>query len=154
MQSASNGAEYREPPGSMSTAEGDRPSATALQFGILGPLCVRNESGEVVVAGARRRALLVRLLIAGNQHVPTERLAEDLWEGNPPPGASSTLRSHVSLLRRLVGADRLQMHGGTYSLVVAHDELDVNLFEDDSHEGRRALASGDAREGAAHLAPR
>ncbi len=135
----------------MSMAEREPSSTMASQFGILGPLCVRDEAGEVVVSGARRRALLVRLLIAGNQPVPTDRLAEDLWEGHPPPGAASTLRSHVSLLRRSVGADRLQMLAGSYSLVVAHDELDVNLFEEDSHEGRRALAAGDALGAAAHL---
>jgi len=70
-----------------------------IRFGILGPVEVEGESGPIVIRGARRRALLLRLLVSANQPVPADLMAEDVWDGDPPQGAASTLTSHVSLLR-------------------------------------------------------
>ena len=113
------------------------------RFGILGPLVVRGDDGEIRVAGARRRALLVRLLVTANELVPAPRLAEDLWAGEPPSGAASTLQSHISLLRRALGPGRLIGRDGGYVLTIADDELDVRRFEDELRRGRDALACGD-----------
>jgi DNA-binding SARP family transcriptional activator len=115
-----------------------------LEFGILGPLLVRAETGDIQISGARRRALLVRLLLTANELVPAPRLAEDLWDGEPPPAATSTLQSHISFLRRALGSGRLVGRDGGYILKVADDELDVRLFEDELRRGRHALAAGDA----------
>jgi DNA-binding SARP family transcriptional activator len=115
-----------------------------LEFGILGPLLVRGDDGEVAVTGARRRALLVRLLTSANQTISAERLAEDLWEGSPPSGAASTLQSHVSFLRRTLGADRIRHRDGGYVLDLHSGSLDTHLFEADLNEGKKALAAGDA----------
>ena len=61
--------------------------AVVIRFGILGTVEVEGESGPIVIRGARRRALLVRLLLSANQPVPADRIAEDVWDGNPPKGA-------------------------------------------------------------------
>ena len=114
-----------------------------LEFEILGPLVVRGDGGEIRVAGQRRRALLVRFLVAANDLVPAPRLAEDLWDGEPPAGAASTLQSHISLLRQALGPGRLVGRDGGYVLDVADDELDVRRFETESRQGRHALAAGD-----------
>lgn len=115
-----------------------------MRFGVLGPLEVASEDGELVVAGARRRALLVRLLVSANRPVAAARLAEDLWEGEVPKGAGSTLQSHISLLRRVLGADRVVHRQGGYAFVVDEDELDMARFERFVSAGRRALSSGNA----------
>ena len=71
------------------------------------------------------------------------KLAEDLWDGEPTSGAASTLQSHVSLLRQLLGPSRLKGGGGGYQLMVAEGELDVHLFEDEFRQGCDALAAAD-----------
>jgi predicted ATPase/class 3 adenylate cyclase/DNA-binding SARP family transcriptional activator len=121
------------------------------EFGILGPLLVRGDDGEVRVTGARRRALLVRLLVAANELVPSSRLADDLWAGDPPAGSGSTLQSHVSLLRKAIGPDRIVGRDGGYVLDVADGELDARCFENEVRQGRAALADGDAKSASALL---
>lgn len=113
-----------------------------IEFGILGPLVVQGDVGEVRIAGARRRALLVRLLTSVNRPVSAERLADDLWDGMPPAGARSTLASHISLLRGLLGSDRIWSRDGGYALKAADLEVDARLFESETDRGRQALRNG------------
>ena len=42
--------------------------------------------------------------------------AEVNWDGQPRAGAASTLASHVSLVRKLIGAERLESRAGAYRL--------------------------------------
>ncbi len=123
-----------------------------LAFEILGPLVVRGDDGEIAISGARRRALLVRLLIAANELVPAGPLAEDLWEGDPPAGAVATLQSHISQLRKSLDPGRLVGRHGGYVLEVGPDELDVWRFEEESRQGREALVAGDPGAAAGLLA--
>jgi predicted ATPase/DNA-binding SARP family transcriptional activator len=80
-----------------------------------------------------------------------ERLKDDLWEGDPPASAASTLKSHVSLLRRSLGPGRLSHRDGAYVLTVSPDELDVFLFEREAAAGREMLRHGDAHGAASSL---
>lgn len=109
----------------------------------MGPLEVRGEDGPITVTGSRRRPLLLRLLLAANHAVAAERLVEDLWDGSPPPGARSTLASHVSMLRARLGDDRIVPTPGGYRLRVEVGELDVSTFEADADAGGAALRAGD-----------
>ncbi|MGA2209337.1 MAG: BTAD domain-containing putative transcriptional regulator [Acidimicrobiales bacterium] len=122
-----------------------------LWFGLLGPTAVVGEGGEIPIHGALRRRLLVRLLIVPNRPVLVERLREDLWEGEPPASADSTLKSHISLLRRSIGPDRLSHSAGAYLLRVAPDEVDVTQFEGDAARGLDLLRDGRARDAASVL---
>ncbi|MGO9559739.1 MAG: ATP-binding protein [Acidimicrobiales bacterium] len=124
---------------------------SAFSFGLLGPTKVTSEAGEIAINGALRRRLLARLLVSANRPVPVQRLREDLWEGDLPASAASTLKSHVSLLRRTLGVDRLVHRDGAYLLLVAPDELDVFCFERDAAAGRELLRDGDARGAAVAL---
>jgi predicted ATPase/DNA-binding SARP family transcriptional activator len=100
---------------------------------------------ELALGGPRRRAVLALLLVAGGRVVPAEQLAEELWEGSPPPGAAGTLRSHVSRLRALTGPDAaLVARGGGYALVAGPDQLDAARFERLAGAGRDALEQGTA----------
>ena len=116
-----------------------------LLFGLLGPTTVIGDAGEIPVQGTIRRRLLARLLVAGGRPVSIARLEEDLWDGSPPASASSTLKSHVSLLRRSLGRGRLDSRGGGYILHVEPDELDVSLFETDAQAGADLLRRGEVR---------
>ena len=109
-----------------------------MRFSVLGPLAVVDELGvHVGVGGSKRRDLLLRLLIDANRVVPTTVLIEDLWRGDPPPGAEATLQSHVSHLRKPLGAARLVGDSGGYRLVAERHELAATVFEDQLGEGRR-----------------
>jgi DNA-binding SARP family transcriptional activator/DNA polymerase III delta prime subunit len=121
-------------------------TASVLEFEVLGELAVHGEAGPVDIAGSRRRALLLRLLVSANQAVPAELLIEDTWDQDPPPGAAKTLQSHLSFLRKALGPDRLSHSAGGYALSVGETELDSWLFEREYRNGRSALAAGDPDE--------
>jgi predicted ATPase/DNA-binding SARP family transcriptional activator/Tfp pilus assembly protein PilF len=116
-----------------------------LTFGLLGPTAVTGEGGPVDVHGVLRRRLLTRLLMVANQPVPLDLLSEDLWEGHPPASARTTLKSHVSLLRRALGPERLSHRDGAYVITVSPGELDVFLFEQEAADGQAARRDGDLR---------
>ena len=101
-------------------------------------------------AGLRRRSLLLRLLISANHVVSSDRLVEDLWEGNPPPGATSTLQSTVSLVRRILGKNLITHSIDGYVLRVGPGQIDMQIFEAEGRDGRRLLEACDF-EGASEL---
>ena len=73
-----------------------------VEFLALGALAV-TESGEpVAIGGPRQRRLLAMLLIHGNTVVSVDRLAEAVFAGEPTPAASTTMRSYVARIRRVV----------------------------------------------------
>jgi len=120
-----------------------RDETSQVAFSVLGPLRVDRRDQEVRVGGVRRRAVLLRLLASPDRLVPADVLAEDAWDGDPPAAAASTLQSHVSALRQLVGPDRLMFEEGGYRLDVGPDDLDSLLFEADVAAGRAAVSIGD-----------
>jgi DNA-binding SARP family transcriptional activator len=115
-----------------------------VRFKILGSLVLEGDTGPVDVAGKRRRALLLRLLVSANHPVPDDLLVEDLWDGTPSTAAVSTLASHISFLRQAVGRERIARRSGGYVLVVDDWAVDAVCFEREGDAGRRALAAGDA----------
>jgi DNA-binding SARP family transcriptional activator len=75
-----------------------------VRFALLGTLTLADGAGNPrTVPGARQRALLARLLLSANAPVSCDALAEAVWDGSPPPGAATTLRSHVRRLRVALG---------------------------------------------------
>ncbi len=115
-----------------------------IEFGVLGHLVVTRLDEPITIDGIRRRALLIRLLMANHRPVPLGCLVEDLWGGEPPPGAPSTLRSHLSLLRKLLGATRLYTRNGAAILELRPGELDAVSFEAECERARLAMAEGNA----------
>ncbi|HEV8063884.1 MAG TPA: BTAD domain-containing putative transcriptional regulator, partial [Acidimicrobiales bacterium] len=114
-----------------------------MNFGILGPVEVGDESGLMAVPGQRRRALLVRLLVGANSPIDGGRLAEDVWAGDPPPGVASTLQSHLSWLRGLLGPERIRGAAGSVIFSLAEGELDAECFEAELQTAAEALGGGD-----------
>ena len=110
-------------------AEGERTGTT--QIGILGPLGVRADGRDVVVAGHRRRALLGRLALAPGSPVEAERLADDLWGDDVGRRSVPTLRTYVTKLRAVLpdGAAVLRGTRGGYVLDVPAEDVDAWAFE-------------------------
>ncbi|NRQ40517.1 AAA family ATPase [Nonomuraea sp. NN258] len=65
-------------------------------------------NGEAVqLGGPRQRAVLARLVAAGGDVVPVDRLIDDLWRGEPPASALTSLQTYVAHLRRALEPDRV-----------------------------------------------
>ncbi len=127
-----------------------------MQLGILGPLVVADSQGKpAAIAGTRQRILLAALLVRANAVVPADELAEIVWDGAPPGGASQTLRSHVMRLRRATGLGargRLVTRAPGYMLTAGEDELDVLRFETLCGRGATAVRAGEWAEASQVLA--
>ena len=114
-------------------------------FRILGELEILQDGDSIELGSPRQRALLARLLIGSSHMVTTDRLVEDLWEGDPPDTARHSLHVYVSRLRKMLGGDgtRLERRGTGYRLQVEPAELDASRFETLATEGRAARARRD-----------
>ncbi|HYO39989.1 MAG TPA: BTAD domain-containing putative transcriptional regulator [Nocardioidaceae bacterium] len=74
-----------------------------LEISLLGQVAMRVDGRELSgVRGKPRQVLAILALHAGTP-VSKERLADLLWEGNPPASYVSTLDSYVCVLRRQLG---------------------------------------------------
>jgi predicted ATPase/DNA-binding SARP family transcriptional activator/Tfp pilus assembly protein PilF len=111
-----------------------------VEFRILGAIEAEDEGLTLDVGGPRERTLLARLLLSANRVVSADRLAEDLWSGDPPPHSMATLRVYISRLRRVLGghAAALVTQAPGYRLNIADDQLDAARFE-------RLVATADAQ---------
>jgi DNA-binding SARP family transcriptional activator/tetratricopeptide (TPR) repeat protein len=126
-----------------------------MRFSLLGPLVVADSAGNpVTLGGPRLRVLLAALLLRANIPVPTGELAEVVWDGSPPPGAVTTLRSNVMRLRRALGDDatRIMAHGPGYLIRVDRLELDILQFEAFCRDTQVALRTGEWGDAAAAAA--
>jgi DNA-binding SARP family transcriptional activator len=70
-----------------------------MDFGLLGPLTVRNGDVVLPVRRGKQRAVLAALLLDANRAVPVSELAETLWGTAPPPSAQVTVQNCVKRLR-------------------------------------------------------
>jgi DNA-binding winged helix-turn-helix (wHTH) protein len=150
---------HRNPPWSLTGADatmGRRPDVALcvccgkaeMQFGILGPLEVRNGEAPVRVPGAKERALLADLLVNAGRVVSADRLVEDLWGDDPPGRPANTLQGRVSALRRALGpggAGRLVTSPPGYRLDAGLEQLDATRFERLVAEAEVAAAAAPAR---------
>ncbi len=124
-----------------------------MEFRILGSVEAENGGLAVDLGGLRERTLLARLLLAAGQVVSADRLADDLWAGEPPPHSSGTLRVYISRLRRALGpaATALVTQPPGYLLRLEPGQLDASKFEHLVGVARRDLDDGKAEAAAAGL---
>jgi YVTN family beta-propeller protein len=140
-------------------AEAVASETRSVEFGILGPLEVRRSGRVVPLGGPRQRAVLALLLLESNRVVSMDRLAEDVWGGDPPEGWATTLQTYVFHLRRALEPDRSRGAAGGvlvtrdrgYLLRVDREHLDGALFQDGFTAGRAALDAGRYAEAAKTL---
>ena len=71
-----------------------------MEFRILGPLEVRDGSRELPLRRERQKALLAILLLHASHVVPSGRLSDDLWPGEPPESGPAAIRVRISQLRK------------------------------------------------------
>ncbi|ODQ96268.1 BTAD domain-containing putative transcriptional regulator [Mycolicibacterium holsaticum] len=109
----------------------------SVRLAVLGPMRAFIADEVVDVGGRRQRALLARLVLAKGQVVSVDRLADDLWHGEPPPKALAALQVYVSHLRRALEPDRPRRAAATvvvsaapgYCLTLPVEHVDAWHFE-------------------------
>ncbi|WP_307808286.1 AfsR/SARP family transcriptional regulator [Streptomyces oryzae] len=115
-------------------------------YRVLGTTQVLREDGTTVpIGGARLRALLTALALAGGRAVHTGELAAAVWSEHedPPADETAALQALVGRLRRSLGREAVGSVEGGYRLVAARDDIDLYRFERLASEGAAALADGD-----------
>jgi DNA-binding SARP family transcriptional activator len=113
----------------------------------------------VAVPGAKERLLLALLAAAAPDVVSADRIAESLWNGDPPVSARKSLQVHLVHLRSALEPDRPQGSAGRfvvrrgtgYALATEVQDVDAIHFGEMVVRGRAGLASGDAAAAAADL---
>jgi predicted ATPase/DNA-binding SARP family transcriptional activator len=119
-----------------------------MQYRVLGPLEVRDGEESLPLAGAKQRALLALLLLHANRVLSRDRLIDELWGGEPPATAVTSLQVYVSRLRKLLPPETLLTRPPGYLLAVDPNDLDLQRFEHLLTQGHEALGGGDAEEAA------
>jgi len=126
-----------------------------VEFRILGSVEVSDGGLVKDLGGLRERTLLARLLLSAGQVVSADRLADDLWAGQPPPHWMATLRVYVSRLRRALGSGSAAVatHPPGYRIELREGDLDAHRFDalvaaarDDMAAGRPEVAAARLRE--------
>ena len=114
-----------------------------LTFGILGPLEVVGDRGQIQLGGPKQRATLAILLLGANRVVSVERLADELYAGAAPVTAVTQVQRQISELRKVLGAGSgIETRAPGYVLNISPDQLDLHRFERFTEEARQALARG------------
>jgi DNA-binding SARP family transcriptional activator/WD40 repeat protein len=121
-----------------------------MEFGVLGPLNVRTPRGPVKVVGARQRRLLAALICHGSRVVGIDRLIDIVFEGDPPRGAATTIRSYVARLRRSLASGEpeaeslIVTQASGYLLHLTDCQVDADRFLTMTESGKRQFDDGDA----------
>jgi len=116
-----------------------------VEFGLLGPLLVRDGARRITVSAPRQRVLLAALLLEAGRAVSLDALADSLWDGEPPAGARGALHSAVQRLRVSLGpsgAAVISTRPAGYCLDLADGEFDVAQFTALAGHGHAAAEAG------------
>src|SRR5947209_13516662 len=101
-----------------------------MEYGVLGPLEVRDDDQLLPLGGAKQRAVLALLLLNANEVVSVDRLVQEVWGDAPPASALTSLQVYVSRLRRTLGAGRIETRPPGYLIRTRAGELDLDRFEE------------------------
>src|SRR5581483_9029217 len=116
-----------------------------MWFEMLGSLRVIDGGVELPVPGIRQRIVLSALLTCPNRPISAGRLAELVWDGAPPAGAATTLRTYVRRLRLSLGPAgvRIVTRDPGYLIEAGESEVDALRFEALCREASAAARAGD-----------
>ena len=118
-----------------------------MRYEILGSIRLADESEVFDLSAQKAGTLLVTLLIRANSIVPTDRLFQELWGGEPPSRPSASVHVYVSQLRKRIrrlrsATSTIDTRAPGYALELESDEIDFGLFEAMVATGRQRLREG------------
>jgi SARP family transcriptional regulator, regulator of embCAB operon len=125
-----------------------------VEMRVLGPLVARHEAAQAVPSAGKPRKVLALLLLNEQQMVPVSALVSELWDGEPPRSALTTLQTYVLQLRKLfadalglsssqVAKQVLQTRNGGYLFSPGQAALDLREYRRLERTGLSALRGGD-----------
>jgi DNA-binding SARP family transcriptional activator len=123
-----------------------------MEFGVLGPLFVRECGVDRTPTAPKQRQLLALLLLSANRIVSVARVINELWTFDPPQSAVAAVQTYVMQLRRLLdgqsgrrtaASQRLLTRGHGYLIQVRSGELDLERFASAARSASALLAAGD-----------
>lgn len=118
-----------------------------LRIDVLGPVrVVRDDGTPVEIRRPARRRLLSILALAGGRHVSTDILIDRFWMGDPPKTARAAIQTHVSGVRRDLGAEVIVTDPVGYRLNLGADGIDASTFDALAAEATRHASSGEWNE--------
>jgi len=125
-------------------------SAGVVQWRALGPVETVLDGRLVDLGPPRQRALFGLLLSRVDRLIAADVLIDELWSGDPPAAAMTSLRTYVSNLWRVLEPDRaprapatvLHTRAPGYLLDSRGVEFDVHRFTGHVAGGREALGRG------------
>jgi DNA-binding SARP family transcriptional activator/tetratricopeptide (TPR) repeat protein len=119
-----------------------RGSQDGVRFLLLGEVEAVSAGTRLALGRRRERCLLALLLLEPGTAIPTARLVDLLWDGEPPATAQAALHTHMSRLRAAVDPDRAGRHG--VRLLHAGDQGYLAEVDADSVDAHRFTAMVDA----------
>src|SRR3954454_18609741 len=87
------------------------------------------EDGERTPNGDLQRSAFALLALNAGNVVSADRIIEELWGGFAPANPTNSVQSHISQLRRLLGAERIVTRPPGYVLDLDPDAVDAVRFE-------------------------
>ncbi|HEX5493107.1 MAG TPA: helix-turn-helix domain-containing protein, partial [Mycobacteriales bacterium] len=95
---------------------------------MLGDVYAEQDGIPVLLGRRQERRLLGLLLIEVGRAVPTERLADLLWDGEPPASARSVIQTYVGRLRSVLSPFdvRIRTISGGYRVDVPAEDVDLH----------------------------
>jgi len=118
-----------------------------VEFRILGPLEVLENSRPLALGRLKERIVLAVLLLHANEIVSRERLIDELWGTSPPATARKAVNVYISKLRQTLtrnGHDPIATAEGGYRLGVDPDLLDAERLRSLIAQARSCIADGDS----------
>lgn len=113
-----------------------------MRFLVLGPLQVEENGEAIPLGGQRKRAVLALFLVNAGRPVPIDRIASEIWPGQPVVSVRDSLYTYVSQLRKSLGNNRIGRVDGGYRLdLTGIDEIDAVGFESAAKQAGRLLGS-------------
>jgi DNA-binding SARP family transcriptional activator len=102
-------------------------AAQALKFSVLGPVRAWRDGVEVALGPRQQRAVLAVLLLNNGALVPVDQLIDALWGSRPPASAAALVRTYITGLRRILGAEGrlIRTQSGSYGLSVPMESVDL-----------------------------
>jgi len=128
----------------------------AIEIRLLGPLHALVDGERVDLGAPQQRTLLALLALHAGTPVRLGAIEDALWEGEQPRSATKLVQTYVSRLRKLLGAQSIQLASSGYLLDagVTVDALRFREFiERRQFEQALALWRGDALSDVPALAP-
>ncbi len=114
-----------------------------MEFRILGPVEVWEGGRPISLGRGKQRAVLALLLLNANRIVSSDRLIDQLWNGEPPATAATALHGHISGLRKALGPGVIATRPPGYILEIEPEQVDLGRFARLRDEARAALEHGD-----------